>query len=390
MSRLTPYLGIVLALLVGAVAALFSGEVMVVHAPVTHVATTTPSLSGIVLPPLTLPELTLPIKNEKISTNTVATATSQNVLKVPMKPEKSSVVSVAKSPEVMARTVVPAPSSPYSITSLDDSARSLRASLINIICQTPAGSNLKSISGSGIIIDAKGIILTNAHIAQYFLLLDRGVTCTVRSGSPATSTYSATLIYISPTWIRLNESIMTDRIPTGTGEFDFALLAITKSATNNPLPPSFPAVPLAKSSPTPGTPVVIASYGAQFLEISQIQSSLFPTIVFGSVKKVYTFNENSIDILALGGSAAAQEGSSGGGVTDVTGELVGTITTSTVVGATDTRSLNAITASYIRSEYMRETASSIDVLLNAPTVASIADFAPQIPVLEAILTKNLH
>ena len=96
-----------------------------------------------------------------------------------------------------------------------------------------------------------------------------------------------------------------------------------------------------------GTPVVIASYGAQFLEQSQVQSALFPTVVFGSVKDIFTFATNTIDVLALGGSAAAQEGSSGGGVSDAAGKLVGTITTSTTKGTTDTRSLSAITASYI-------------------------------------------
>ena len=134
---------------------------------------------------------------------------------------------------------------------------------------------------------------------------------------------------------------------------------------------------------------MIASYGAQFLESSQIQSSLFPTIVFGSVKDVFTFVSTTIDILALGGSAAAQEGSSGGGIAGIYGELVGTITTSTTQGTTDTRSLGAITASYIRAAYANETGQAIDILLSKPLMDSINNFAPQIPVLESILTAHL-
>ena len=159
-------------------------------------------------------------------------------------------------------------------------------------------------SGSGVIIDPKGIILTNAHIAQYFLLADRGVSCTIRSGSPAVNRYEANLVYISPAWLRANANVLTQTNPSGTGEYDFAFLAITKSKTPEALPSSFPFVPLATVPPASGTPVVIASYGAQFLESSQIQSSLFPTIVFGSVKDVFTFVSTTIDILALGGSAA--------------------------------------------------------------------------------------
>ena len=155
-------------------------------------------------------------------------------------------------------------------------------------------------------------------------------------------------------------------------------------------PSSFPSIRLATSPSNTGTPVVIASYGAQFLESSQIQSSLFPTIVFGSVKNVFTFASTSIDVLALGGSVAAQEGSSGGGVADGRGELVGTITTSTTKGATETRELDAITASYIRTEYLRETGQTLDTLLSKTISISISDFALKMPTLESILTAHLQ
>ena len=74
---------------------------------------------------------------------------------------------------------------------------------------------------------------------------------------------------------------------------------------------------------------------------------------------------------------------------DVNGQMVGTITTSTVSGTTDTRSLTAITASYIRAEYASETGKALDLLLAQPTSTSIADFAPQIPMLEKIVTAGL-
>ena len=252
------------------------------------------------------------------------------------------------------------------------------------------GGTLSSISGSGVIIDPKGIILTNAHVAQYFLLADRGVSCSIRSGSPATTHYNASVIYISPTWLHANTKVLTETTPNGTGEYDFALLAISKSATSDSLPAVFPFVTLAKVSPIAGASTVIASYGAQFLDSNQITSNLFPTVVFGSVKDVFTFKANTIDVLALGGSVAAQEGSSGGGVVNGSGDLVGTITTSTVSGATNTRSLDAITASYIRTEYASETGQALDTLLSEPTATSIANFAPQIPALESIITAQLH
>ena len=294
-------------------------------------------------------------------------------------------------PEQIAPTQPIAESIPVSVTNeqLDDSSSALRNALVNIICYVPAGSGLHSISASGIFIDPKGIILTNAHVAQYFLLSDRNVSCDIRSGSPATDSYDAELIYISPTWIKSNTSVLTTTLPNGTGEYDFALLAVSKSSTKNSLPISFPYAPLAMTPPIVGVPVAIASFGAQFLEASQIRFSLFPIIVFGSVKDVFTFGTNTIDVIELGGSVAAQEGSSGGGIADASGYLVGTITTSTISGSTDTRILRAITSSYIRAEYANETGQPLDLLLAQPTSISISNFEPQIFELESILTANL-
>lgn len=374
MNRSTPYLGIIAAL----AAILFVASLPdAPTAPQAHlVATTTPAVS--VVAPATA------------SSTESAAATTSPVATTPAIPrvEKAAAPKVSVPAPALPVLSVPAPPAPSEAV-FDASALALRDALVNIICYAPSGSRLRSISGSGVFIDPKGIILTNAHVAQSFLFADRGVSCTIRSGGPATTKYEAALIYISPSWIKANATALTQDLPSGNGQYDFALLAVTKSATRTPLPSVFPFVPLAQAPAPSGTPVIIASYGAQFLESNQVLSSLFPTIVFGSIKKIYTFATNTVDVFSLGGSVAAQEGSSGGGVADTTGTLIGTITTSTVTGTTDTRSLSAITASYIRAEYANETGQALDLLLAAPTASSIADFLPQIATLEALLTVHL-
>jgi len=369
MQRATPYLGIVAALFFSACAVVLFNTAMVVYPSVNAptIASSTPSI----VPVRIVPSAPLPNFGSKSGA-----PGSSSVSETPI-PKAAQPVSAS------ASLVSPGNGG------LDASATALRGALVNIVCYVPEGSPLHSISGSGVIIDPKGIILTNAHVAQYFLLADRGVSCVIRSGSPAADSYDATLIYISPLWLHTNADVLTQAAPSGTGQYDFALLAITGSATESPLPAQFPSLPLAQVPPVAGTPVVIASYGAQFLETNQIQSALFPTIVFGSVKEVYTFGTNTIDVLALGGSAAAQEGSSGGGIADASGSLVGTITTSTVSGSTDTRSLGAITASYIRGEYASETGRALDILLSEPTTTAVTDFVPKIPTLESIITAQL-
>jgi hypothetical protein len=135
-------------------------------------------------------------------------------------------------------------------------------------------------------------------------------------------------------------------------------------------------------------PVAIASYAAQSLTFSQILSSLFPTVVFGSIKDVFTFAVDSVDVVALGGSAAAQEGSSGGGVADSSGNLTAMLTTSTISGEASARSLDAITISYIMGEYANETGQSVDALLTDPSAVA-ASFSSEATSLESVITSHL-
>lgn len=389
MPRFIPYLGVVFALALSAFFAAIFNDIFVLQ----------PSLSAQAVTPETLSiplDFTASVTGSSgvLAEDTAATKISTASSKSKAASEK--IVSSAESAQEIAPqprknpATTTAQLSPEESAALNLSASALRNALVNIVCYVPPRSGLHSISGSGIFVDPKGIILTNAHIAQYFLLADRGVSCSVRSGSPATEKYTADLLYISPSWVRANAKVLTEINPSGTGEYDFALLAVSGSISSSiPLPSSFPFVPLASTSPSVGTPVSIASYGAQFLESAQVQSFLFPTIVFGSIKDIFTFAVYSVDIFTLGGSAAAQEGSSGGGVANSKGELIGTITTSTIKGDTSTRSLNAITATYIRTEYTNETDRSLDSLFAKPVSAAVSDFTAQAQELSSILSKNL-
>ena len=369
MPRPSPYHGIFVALIFAII-----GFIFLYDSP----SYTTSSPPSVVVPSLAS---STPIK---IEDKKEVTATSTPAIYVQKK-------------VVVKKIVLPPVITPVQTETADEinaklalSAQNLRSALVNIICSVPAGSKLRSISGSGIIVDPKGIILTNANVSQYFLLADRGVSCVIRSGGPATTRYAAALIYISPAWIKENAAVLTEAEPMGNGKNDFAFLAITKSTNQDALPTTFPYVSLAVKAPVVSSSIVIASYAAQFIASSQISSDLFPTVVYGSIKDVFTFGTNTPDLISLGGTVAAQEGSSGGGVADENGNLVGTITTSTVTGDTSTRSLNAISASYIRADYASETGKSLDSLLAESPSAAVDNFASQIPELEATITAQLN
>jgi hypothetical protein len=272
---------------------------------------------------------------------------------------------------------------------LDSASTRLRGALVNIFCLAASGSGLRSTSATGVIVSSSGYILTNAHVAYNFLLADRGVSCVVRAGSPAAPAYRAALAYLPEAWIRNEAVALAQESPSGTGERDFALLAIT-SGIGAPVPSSFPYMPVARAVPAPGSGVVIGSYGAQFLEYREIQSALSPILVYGSVKDLRTFASSTADVLTLGGSAAAQEGSSGGGVADGRGELAGVVTTSTVTGETAGRILSAIATAYVRREYETETGRTLDALLAAPPADTAAAFAHTSAALETSLLQALQ
>ena len=229
--------------------------------------------------------------------------------------------------------------------SLTAAKESLGDSLVNIICASKNGG-VRSISGSGVVISKDGLIATNSHIAQLFLLSDyptrNNVVCVIRTGSPARTAYYAELAYLSPSWMEKHPTSLVASNPKGPGQDDFALLQITKSATSAALPTEFSFVPLAVKGASLKEQVAIGSYGAQSLTSDQIRTSLTPTLVLGSVQDVFTFERTTVDLLSLGGSAAAQHGSSGGGVVNTQGELVAVITTSSTQGAPETRDLRAM------------------------------------------------
>ncbi len=308
---------------------------------------------------------------------------------VPVKPA-APVVSVKPKPVPSVATPTVATTTTPPVTSPVLSG--LGSAVVNILCTSRTGTT-QGLSGSGTIIDSRGVILTVAHVAQAELLEQaygpETMSCVVRTGSPAHTAYKAKVMYLSENWLRNNSTTLISSHPTGNGSDDFALLAITASATGRPLPSSFPSVPLANIVPNAGNTVQIAGYGAEHLTNTQVFTSLTQTLIQGAVSKVHSFRGGTADALSVDGGDSAQEGASGGAVATSNGALTGVITGSEITSTSSTPLVWAITVDYIRRTFTDATGKDFDSFYQGSIPDLVNSYAPTAQTLGTFLGKAI-
>ncbi len=240
------------------------------------------------------------------------------------------------------------------------------AALVNIYCTFVTPKNIRTTTGTGFFIDQSGVILTNAHVAQ-FLLLEKTAalgetSCIIRNGKPATARYTAELLYISPAWVQANAALVDATAPLGTGERDYALLYVTGTVDESPLPPLFSALDIDTellSRNTADTTVIAAAYPAGALFTEGTAVGLLPKLATTTVSQLYTFTSTYADVFGLRGSAVGEQGSSGGPVLSKNARVIGMITTRGNDERDGAGSLRAITLSHINRTIIEETGQSL-------------------------------
>lgn len=268
----------------------------------------------------------------------------------------------------------------------------VRDATVNIYCRVKSGNKTLSSTGSGVFVGDRGIILTNAHVAQYLLLAESGKKisggCTVRTGSPAKDAYTASLLYLPSAWIEENKEQLSKKVPTGTGIYDFALISIT-GAKKGTLPTSFPDIPVdVVRVVSEDEGVTVAGYPADKLDFDEVKKKLLGITASSTVTKVQTFETGTVDLITLAPSAAGGSGSSGGPIVSTAGKVIGiTVAKST---SKDTPSLRAITLPYIDRTLVAQTGYNLSsLLLNDFGIRTSSTNALTSPELMRIIEKGV-
>lgn len=265
--------------------------------------------------------------------------------------------------------------------------------VVNIVCVNRQVNKISLTTGSGVLVSSSGLILTNSHVANSFLFDDKNSKnykeCSVRRENIPNYGFNAELVYLPSDWILQNKSFFTESNPKGSGENDYALLAITSNI--NPvlsLPSSFEHVSVLDSEEpiNEGINILIAAYPGVHTGVFEVDSNAKLKKADSYIEDLITFNGKTIDLVSSGPNQVAQRGSSGGGVFWAQ-KLLGLITTTDQNGSGSY--LNALTLPYIIRDFKNDTSQDFIEFITRNKNSLISDFEKDEDYLKGLVAEFL-
>lgn len=234
---------------------------------------------------------------------------------------------------------------------------------VHIICNAMTPKGMRAVSGTGAVIDPRGIILTSAHIIAQLASPTAKAHCVARFGNPSANPTPISVLYISPEWIKeYAPKIFQDEL-VGTGENDFALALIAPSQKNQPRP--FISLSHVVSF-EPGSQVLACGYPAEFISPDTITTRLYQNCSYITTGKGFTFGKDTFDAISLGNSILARAGVSGGPIMDRFGSLVGIMATASREKSTNERTLTAVTREHIERSFKKSSQQDLTTYVALP------------------------
>ncbi len=248
-----------------------------------------------------------------------------------------------------------------------------KQSVVNIFCVSTKGNMVSISTGSGVIINASGIILTNAHVAENFLIPNRD--CVIRQGDIAVDKYKASLVYINESWLKKNAAVLFSQSARGTGENDFALLSINSKSDGTNFNSDIAHTNINTTELTeqsPGNKILVAGYPAGTLGALSLRKYLNFIADVINISNVYTLSGNSVDVFETDMSKVGQHGSSGGGIFNASNNLIGLIVS--VNDESGDSKINALTTTYISRALNNEIGKNLQQFIDTDKSILISSF----------------
>lgn len=240
----------------------------------------------------------------------------------------------------------PPPPKPQTV-STEELYTEYRPAVLNVWCT----EENKATSGTAVMIDPSGVLLTNAHVIKD---IQDASQCVLRSWNPFENIARFRVLYIPPQTARIADTELPQN--------DFALLQITEPIIEK-RDPLWQSVPMDTGAvlPKASSTLFIFSFGSEYVGYDIAVKGIplmFSTL---TIKDFATIDDNDkdIDALILENGLSAQAGSSGGPLVTFDKKIIGILSFVSAGKTTGERNGLAILISYIDRVMKKETGLSL-------------------------------